>query len=196
MKKNVIVIILTITLIISIFFNIILVSRYNNAKEYALSAVYTDLKNITVILDNIEFSMGNDDKIDDYTLKSLEIICIQLDNSMYTLTSLLPGTISHENFKGFYNNLYLKVKDYNEGEIEISDISQYKIRIEELIAKLSPKEKILKDDYGNISLNPNNSLSINEILNFIESTLKSIGWNWIYEGILKVTSEFINEIKS
>lgn len=175
MKKKVVVIILAISLIASIFINIRLVSSHNNAKEYALSGIYSNLKNITVLLDNIESSILNDGKIDDYTLKSLEIVCIQLDNSIYTLSSLSLGTTPDKNSKDFYNNLFFLIKDYNTGEIEISDISQYKVRIKELIAKLSPNEKLLTDDYDNICLNPNNSLSINQIINFIDSTLKSIG---------------------
>lgn len=175
MKKKVVVIIWAISLITSIFINIRLVSSYNNAKEYALSGIYTNLKNITVILDNIESSILNDGKIDDYTLKSLEIVCIQLDNSIYTLSSLSLGTTPYKNSKDFYNNLFFGVKGYNTGEVEISTISQYKVRIEELIVKLSPNEKLLIDDYDNICLNPNNSLSISQIINLIDSTLKSIG---------------------
>lgn len=175
MKKKVVVIIFAISLITSIFTNIRLVLSHNNAKENALVGIYTNLKNITMLLDNIESSILNAGEIDDYTLKSLEIECIQLDNSIYTLSSLSLGTTPYKNSKEFYNNLFFLIKDYNTGEIEISDISKYKVRIEELIAKLSPNEKLLTDDYDNIYLNPNNSLSINQIINFIDNTLKSIG---------------------
>lgn len=173
-KVKVVVIILAIGLVTSIFINIRLASSHNNAKEYALSGIYSNLKNITVVLDNLECSMLNNDEIDDYTLRSLEIQCVQLDDSIYTLSSLSSGTTPYKNFKEFYKNLFLITKDYNTRKIEISDISQYKVKVEELITKLSPDEKLLKDDYDNICLNPNNSLNINQIINFIDSTLKSM----------------------
>ncbi|ACV61841.1 hypothetical protein Dtox_0951 [Desulfofarcimen acetoxidans DSM 771] len=175
MKKHSLLIVLAIICLISISINVLSVVNYNNAKKSFLYDTYSHLANISKLLDNMAYSISNDDVMINYNLSTLERECIQLDDSIRGLSALSPHNITSYKFENFNKMISSAITaNYNSPEKAINDITQHKERIQELIRKLSPKEEISDNEYGELSLTPNYSLSVKQIINSINDTLANV----------------------
>lgn len=168
MKKRSLIIALVIICFISISINVILVNNYNNAKKEYLFAVYTHLANISKVFDNMAYSPNDTMLLSNY----LESECIQLDGSILGLCTLSQHNLPNYRFEDFYKMISIKITaNGNNPEKIKNDATLHKEKIQELIKKLSPKGEISDNGYGGISLTPNYSLNINQIINSINDTL-------------------------
>ncbi|AOY76030.1 hypothetical protein [Clostridium formicaceticum] len=175
MKKRLPFIALAIICFTSISINVLSAVNCNNAKKSFLFDTYSHLANISKILDNIAYSISNDDVMISYDLSTLERVCIQLDNSIRGLIALSPYNLTSYKFEDFNEMISSAITaNYNYPEKVINDITQHKETIQELIGKLSPKGELGDNGYGDLSLTPNYSLSIKQIINSINDTLANM----------------------
>lgn len=174
MRKRLLFIAFAIICIVSIFINILFTVNCYNIKKTFLSNTYSHLVNISKLLDNTASSVQNGDDID-YNLSSLEKECIQLDDSFYGLSTLSSDNSISYKFQDF-NQMISKAIAANDNSSEkiISDLTQDKEKIQELIRELSPGEELSKNEYGDLLITPNYSLSIKQIINLTNDTLENI----------------------
>lgn len=179
MKKQSLFIVLTIICLISISINVLSAVNYNNAKKSFLFDIYSRLINISKILDNMAYSMSNDDAMIDYNLPTLERECIQLDDSIRGLSMLSPHNLTSHKFEDFNKVISSAITaNNNSSKKAINDVTQHKEKIQELIRKLSPKGELSDNGYGDFSITPNYSLSIKQIINLISDTLSNVNSLW------------------
>ena len=175
MKKRTLFIPLAITCIISLSLNVLSAVNYNNAKKMFLFDTYGHLTSISKILENTAFSVANGGDILNFNLSNLERECIQLDDSIYGLSKLSSHNITSYRFEDFDKLISSDIAaNSNSPEQVIGDITQHNEKIQELIAKLSPEGKLSDNGYDDLSLNPNYSLSIEQITSSINNTLSDV----------------------
>lgn len=174
MKKRLLFIILAIICLISISVNVLSGVNYNNAKKTFFFDTYSHLVNISKLLDNMAYSLSNDNAMINDNLSTLEQECIRLDDSIRGLTALSPHNVPSHKFEDFNKLISNTVTANGNTEKTINDITQYKEKMQELLKKLSPQEKLSDNGYGDLSITPNYSLNIKQIINLINDILSDI----------------------
>lgn len=175
MKKPSLFIALIIISIISISLNVLSVVNYNNAKKIFIFDTYSHLANISKLLDNMKYFTSNDKDMINYNLSNLERECIQLDDSIHGLNTLSPHNTTPYKFDDFYKMISsIITANANSPKKAINDITQYKEKIQELITKLSPQGKLSDNGYGDLSLIPDYSLSVKQIISSVNDTLANM----------------------
>lgn len=177
MKKRLLFIGLAIMCIISISINVLSAINNNHAKKEFVNGTYHHLVNISKILENMTSSLeSNDTDSKDNNLSILERECIQLDDSIYGLSALSSHyTTSSYKFEDF-NRVISSVIAANDNSPEkiMNSILTYKDQIQELLKKLSPHEVLIFDEYGVLTVAPNYSLGIKQIINLVSDTLANM----------------------